>query len=120
MRPASRHPRQGHKPLAEVLAQNSVPVTESGCWLWTGVTVSTGYGRLSRGRRGSYVFAHRASYQMHKGEIPAGMFVCHKCDTPTCINPDHLFLGTCAENTLDMWRKGRARPFGHPQRRRVA
>jgi hypothetical protein len=64
------------------------------------------------GARGAYKLAHRAFFTAHKGEIPAGMFVCHKCDTPACVNPDHLFLGTLQDNHRDMVLKRRIRPRG--------
>lgn len=80
------------------------PVTESGCWLWDGATTK-GYGNL--GINGKTHLAHRLSWQIHFGEIPKGLLVCHKCDVPACVNPNHLFLGTVSDNAIDSVRKGR-------------
>lgn len=85
--------------------QNYMPVPESGCWLWLGGTTPNGYGRASTAR--AHVVAHRVFYAYHKGPIPDGLQVCHKCDTRLCVNPDHLFLGTQSDNANDMYRKGR-------------
>jgi hypothetical protein len=95
--------------LARKIDENSIPITESGCWLWTGDVDKGGYGRLSYYSEGKRVFirAHRASFLVFKGDIPAGHFICHKCDVPGCVNPDHLFAGTALENTRDMIAKGR-------------
>lgn len=81
------------------------PVTESGCWLWTAAT-QQGYGRFGTDDRKT-VLAHRYSWAVVHGSIPHGMHVCHKCDTPACVNPDHLFLGSDKDNIEDMYRKGR-------------
>lgn len=77
---------------------------EDDCWNWTGC-VSRGYGIIHAW--GKYQRVPRVSYQMFKGEIPDGMFVCHTCDNPLCINPKHLFVGTPKDNMQDMIRKGR-------------
>jgi hypothetical protein len=85
----------------------TIPVTESGCWLWLGSTNNKGYGYS--GIRGLPALAHRATFQVFVGAIPPGMNVCHKCDTPTCVNPDHLFLGTQRDNVHDCRNKKRMR-----------
>lgn len=75
-----------------------------GCWLWTASTRS-GYGAIKYNNK--VEGAHRISYILYKGEINDGLFVCHTCDNPSCVNPDHLFLGSNSDNMKDAFDKGR-------------
>lgn len=77
------------------------------CWFWTGSCNRKGYGQLSTRRGQRPLLVHRFSYEHFIGPIPQDMHVLHQCDNPSCVNPDHLFLGTCADNTHDMMSKDR-------------
>lgn len=85
----------------------------TGCWNWTGSVNTKGYGKLKiwdrQELRRRFLGAHRVAYTTFVGEIPSGIQVLHSCDNPKCINPEHLFLGTHADNMRDMSNKGRGR-----------
>lgn len=83
------------------------------CWTWTGPADEHGYGKLGYGGRDAKAEykAHRMSYEMRFGPISAGKVICHTCDNPSCVNPNHLFEGTQKDNTQDTSRKGRLNPI---------
>lgn len=91
---------------AERFSASATPEPNSGCALWIGT-----YGTRNRYgifcAHGQRFRAHRYSYELAYGPIPAGLVVCHRCGTPECVNPDHLFVGTQADNVLDAISKGR-------------
>jgi len=83
----------------------------SACLEWTGARVK-GYGVIGGRTRGKWVYSHRLSWELHYGEIPKGLSVCHRCDNPGCVRPEHLFLGTHKDNADDRERKGRGKHVG--------
>lgn len=91
------------------------------CWLWLGPR-TRGYGALAvplgshgASRRSNHIAAHRFSFLLHVGPIPDGLFILHRCDVKTCVNPTHLWPGTHADNMRDMAAKGRSGPHQHPE-----
>lgn len=87
------------------------PEPNSGCWLWTGSLMWKGYGNFNSG--GGCERAHRVSWKLFVGPIPQGAILCHRCDTPACVNPDHLYAGTPKQNTRDMMVRGRHKTRPH-------
>jgi len=86
--------------------ESKITKTDS-CWLYGGYkTGSMGYGYMRVGNK--YQYAHRVSYQIYKGRIPKGEFVCHSCDVPLCVNPEHLWTGSAKDNKRDSVSKGRS------------
>ena len=78
----------------------------NGCWIWTAVKHKAGYGKILHNRK--TLLAHRVSFELNRHQIPDGLLVLHHCDNPSCVNPDHLFLGTYSDNAKDRDAKGRA------------
>lgn len=100
------------KTLEERIEQYAQYVLPSGCLIWTGYTDIYGYAiaHFKDGKVKKNLKVHRLVYEQANGKIPDGMLVCHRCDVRSCINPDHLFVGTHADNILDMWAKKRWKP----------
>jgi hypothetical protein len=95
-------------PIRERFESKYYPEPNSGCWLWDAHCAKNGYGLIGGGGTGGGMkLAHRVSYELYVGPIPDGMNVLHKCDTPCCVNPDHLRLGTLSDNMQDMIDKRR-------------
>lgn len=111
---AVRRNRRTENVLARFWAR--VQCSPNGCWIWTGQTDARSYGRFSLPRRGSgAALAHRFMWGLVYGYVPRDRNVLHHCDNPPCVRPDHLFLGTQADNVADMLRKGRC-PTGMRRR----
>lgn len=92
----------------------------NGCWLWTGYKNEKGYGLMSVPHLGTRSYrAHRYSWELVHGPTPSHRFCLHKCDTPACVNPDHLHLGSYRENTLDAISRGRDVSVGERNRRAI-
>lgn len=95
-------------PLHERYWKYANPVKNNRCWVWSGPTTTGGYGAL--GYKDRNIKAHRVGYELRYGPISNSLYVCHTCDNPPCVNPNHLFLGTAGDNAQDASRKGRLNP----------
>ncbi len=89
----------------ERFESNIMMEPNTGCWLWTGIANTNGYPQMKI--NGERVLVHRYSYELAYGAIPEGLCVLHRCDTPSCVNPKHLFAGTQQDNMADCKNKGR-------------
>lgn len=94
--------------LKEHLLDKTEIKTDNECWLYIGTQDKDGYGQLKH--KGKQFRTHRIAYEIYIGPIPDGMFICHHCDNPPCVNPKHLFLGTPKDNLMDASKKGRLFP----------
>lgn len=96
-------------PKVDQFSKYVYPEPNTGCWIWAGAQDYDGYGICSTHyiNQKKYTRAHRASFAIHKGNFDSKLLVCHTCDNPNCVNPDHLFLGTHLDNIRDCKRKNR-------------
>lgn len=93
------------RPVIDRVLDRCIPIPEAGCWLFEGCLTPSGYGQVRVAGRGH--LAHRITYACLVDPIPDGAHVLHRCDTPSCVNPDHLFLGNASVNAADCMAKGR-------------
>ena len=101
------------RPFLEKFLEKISKGADHECWPWTAHLVKDGYGGLTiwegTPRVKRTLLAHRVMWELTYGSIPKGSYVCHHCDNPKCVNPDHLYLGNGATNMLDMWKRKRHR-----------
>lgn len=110
--------------LVRFIALTKIPsdLSITKCWEWGGTKYRGGYGHFRRKVDDKWIMfkAHRYSYETFNGPLIEGMLVCHKCDNPSCVNPEHLFLGTPKENMQDKYRKGRGKLIRNPKHRNLS
>jgi hypothetical protein len=99
------HPREIITPTNLRKLYSKIIISKDGCWEWQGARSAKDYGVVSYNK--TIYFSHRLFYKLFKGELISGYQICHHCDNPCCVNPDHLFIGTNKDNVQDCIRKGR-------------
>lgn len=99
------------RPILDRFNEAWMAEPNTGCYLWIKATDKNGYGVIKRSGERLMIKAHRLSWILSNGEIPDNLCVLHKCDTPQCVNPEHLFLGTPADNNIDKMNKGRCNSY---------
>lgn len=118
MKPASSKYKQSKTPFEYIVQRTMIPHDGStDCWIWIGGKDRDGYGQCHAAKvtkDNKVTRAHQLAWVMLNGPIPADMLVCHTCDNPSCVNPNHLFLGTWDDNVQDMVSKGRHRNGAKP------
>lgn len=97
----------GYSPLLERFNASFIPEPNTGCWLWMAASTSAEMPRPTIRENGRRVVAHRVAYRLFVGPIPEGRMICHRCDVPMCVNPDHLYAGDAKSNAQDCLRRGR-------------
>jgi hypothetical protein len=102
----------------KALESNIIKDNNTQCWEWQGALTKRGYGKIKEGIKTFAV--HRVAYTLYIGVIPKDFNICHKCDNPKCINPDHLFAGTQADNMKDKVKKGRHKVISIPNNNHAA
>lgn len=80
---------------------------DNSCWLWSSAKIKTGYGIFYKDRKNKAIYAHRFSFELYKGPIVGNNKICHSCDNPSCVNPEHLWQGSQKDNLQDMYKKKR-------------
>lgn len=114
MNTPKRLPSQGINDAFRLKFSKLHKITSSGCWAWKGKLSKKGYGSIII--QGSKYRAHRVAYYLAYGSFSSDLLVCHKCDNPCCVNPEHLWLGTTQQNTAESVSKGRARTYTQVER----
>lgn len=100
------------KPIIDRILEK-IKKQDNGCWTWLGMKDKDGYGRIKINYK--LYMVHRIIYELYKGNFDKSKLICHKCNNPSCVNPDHLYCGTHKENMFDKVRAGTVKGSKHPK-----